>query len=375
MAALAEVFARTGGVDPNSAVMEEVAPTSEFLEAFRGAQNTGANGAGPILNANANLIPTRADQYRESDVFNDFRLGNGIGISRSFRRPDSMGGQVAGGFQGNPVPNKMFGRSDRSHDLNFNRVDMQERANMSLKKMGFKNNEVPEGAYLKPWDWNNTQALGIGSHGHQFNRHYGVPDADAVARRLYEPTPSRKTKMISTDVETQFIRPNSTRMHPMTVVSHDRQREKSQRIPKNTDVAETVIYENIFPRGMSKPNGQEAVKVWGDASVLRQPIGTNDTGDRSIYGIWRNGHDPMNGGALLAESMDDHLTLYKDHTTIDRGQDIAREIVEFLDAQTYLNNQEVPDPNRILPDPREFPNNASGISGPLHTGVRNTFSS
>lgn len=364
--ALTELFARTGGPDPTTPALVENEPTPAFLEAFTTAQYTGANGAGPILNANASLIPTRADQYRETESFNDFRLGNGLGVSRAFRKPDSMGGQTTGGFQGLPYPDKNFGRSDVSHDLNWNRDDLMERARMGLKKMGYKPNEVPQGADFQPWDWNNLQALGIGSNGNQYNRNYGLPDADAVARRLYEPTPSKRTKMITTDVEEAALRPNRTAMHPVAVVSQDRQREKQQRISRNTDVIESVIYENIFPRGMSAPNGQEAVKVWGDANVLRQPVGSNETGDRSFLGIWRNGHDTTgSNAAMLASTNEDLLQLHKDYLTYVRGHTLPREIEQFAASDRYLNTRKVPDPNEIQPYPGEYPHNQSSENGPL----------
>ncbi len=364
MAALEQLFSITGGPDPHSTALIESEPTPEFIKTFTTAQFTGANGAGPILNANAVLVPDRADQYRDNSTINDFKLSNGLGRSRAFRKPDSMGGQVTDGFQGLPYPNKNFGRSDVSSDLNWRRDDLQERANMAIKKMGYKENEVPKGAFLQPWDWNNLQALGIGSHGNQYNRNYGLPDADAVARRLYEPTPSRKTKLLTTDTETASLRPQRTALHPMTVVSEDRQRQKDQRIPRNTDVIESVIYENIFPRGMSKPNGQEAPKVWADSSVLRIPVGNNETGDRSYIGIWRNGHDTI-GGAMTSSTMEDMLQLHKDDQTYVRGKGLPREVKEFAEADQYLNTQMVPDPNQIMPHVGEYPFNQSGISNPL----------
>ena len=366
MASLVEIFDQTGGPDPNAPVQVEIEPSPEFLRTFTSAQQTGANGSGPILNANAILVPTRADQYRDTTSFNDFKLGNGLGVSKAFRKPDSMGGQVDGGFQGLPYPNKNFGRSSTSTDLNWRRDDMRERADMSLKKMGYKPNEVPTGADYFPWEWYDLQALGIGSHGNQYNRNYALPDADAVARRLYEPTPSRKTKLITTDVEQAAIRPNRTALHPLAVVSQDRQRQKDQRISRNTDVIESVLYENIFPRGMGPTNYQEAPKVWSDSSVLRIPVGNNETGDRSFIGIWRNGQDgASNFGATSTSTQEDMLQLHKDDQTYVRGKPLPREIKEFADSEKYLNTREVPDPNEIQPYSGEYPHNQQGLSTPL----------
>lgn len=363
--ALANIFAQCGGADPNSPALIETEPSPEFLKDFSSAQYTGANGSGPILNANAVLLPDRADQYRDTSNFNDFRLGNGLGISRYSRKPDSQPGQTTGGFQGVPYPSKMFGRDSKTHDLNWDRDVLRERADMSLKKMGYKPNEVPLGADFQPWDWNNLQALGIGSNGNQYNRNYALPDADMAARRLYEPSPSRKTKMITTDVENAALRPNRTAMNPVAVVSEDRQREKFQRISKNTDVIESVLYENIFPRGAGPSNLQQAPYIFADPSVLRIPVGNNETGDRSYIGIWRNGHDTT-GGATTAASLEDYLQLYKDDQEFVRGKTPTREVKEFADSERYLNSRPVEDPNQIQPYNGEYPNNnQQGLNGPL----------
>lgn len=366
-AALTQLFAQTGGPDPNTPVLPESEPSPSFLHAFTTAQFTGANGSGPILNANAILIPTRADQYREAENFNDFKLPNGVGLARPYRKPDSMGGQVTGGFQGLPYPNKNFGRSTTSHDLLYDRDVLMERARMGIKKMGYKPEEVPPGSDYFPWQWNNLQALGIGSHGNQYNRNYMLPDADAVARRMYEPTPSRKTKLLTTDVEEAALRPNQTAVHPMKVVSEDRQREKDQRISRNTDVIESVLYENIHPRGMGPGNGQQAPYIFSDPSVLRIPVGNNETADRSFINIWKNGHDQvgMGNAAMLASTNEDLLQLQKDFLTYVKGQTVPREVAEFAEADRYLNTRKVPDPNEIQPYPGEYPHGQSGINCPL----------
>jgi hypothetical protein len=172
--------------------------------------------------------------------------------------------------------------------------------------------------------------------------------------------------MLSTDVEKAALRPNRTALHPVTVVSEDRQRQKDQRISRNTDVIESVLYENIFPRGMGPVNLQEAPKVWSDSSVLRIPVGNNETGDRSYIGIWRNGQDgASNFGATTASTNDDLLRLYKDSETYVRGKSLPREIREFSDSEKYLNTREVPDPNEIQPYPGEYPHNQQGINTPL----------
>lgn len=364
MATLIDVFNQTGGPDPDAAVTPELGPSAAFLQNFSTAQFTGANGSGPILNANANLIPTRADQYRDSSSFNDFRLGNGLGVSRAFRKPDSQPGQVDGGFYGNPVPNKMFGRSDVSHDLNFNRDLNQERADMSLKKMGFKPNELPKGGGIKQWVWQDHNTIGVGGPGgNQYNRNYGLPDADAVYRRMYQPAPSRLTQMLGVDVEEAALRPNRTMHHPMKVVSEDKTRDQWHRIPRNTDVAEHVIYEKIVPRGFGPGNGQEAPRIYGDTSILRQPVGTNETGDRSVLDRW--GNPSHHTDPLAVSTLEDNLTRYRDDQRFVRGHDLEKEMAQYRQAEDYLNSRGVFDPNMVQPQPGEFPRNQQGINGPL----------
>jgi hypothetical protein len=365
MATLVEIFALTGGPDPNSPVVLDTAPTPSFLSNFSTAQYTGSNGNGPILNANAALIPTRADNYHDNSSANDYRLGNGLGVARAFTKPDSMAGQGAGGFQGNPYPNKLFGRTSTGHDLTYNRDDMTERAAMSFKKMGFKPNEVPTGAQLQPWQWLNHQALGEGSpiDPNQYNRNYALPDADAVARRIHTPAPSRLTKMLTTDVEVQALRPQRTLMHPLKVVTEDRQREALQRIPRNTDVIESVSYENIMPRGMGPGHNQEAPKIYGDPDVLRQPVGTNDTGSTAVFGRWNN---PTNDtDPLAASTLEDRLQLYRDGSRYIRGQDPEREMRGFAEGQRRLDAQTVFDPMEIDPRAGEYAHRMSSHSGPL----------
>lgn len=325
---------------------------TEFLKNFQ-TPMVGVNGYGPILNANANLIPDRADQYRDTSSWNDFKLNNGLGIARPYRKNDSIGGNTETGMYGWSEPSKMFGRDSKSYDLNFVRWQMDERARSGLKQMGSKPAEVPIGGYMQPWVWNDHQQIGEGGvidlpdgkkhviSLNQYNRNYPVPDADAVARRLYQPAPSRLTKMLATDVEKAALLPNRTLLHPLKVVSEDRQRMKLQRVPKNADVVESVTYENLFPRGMASK--VEAPYVFADPDVLRQPVGTNETGDRSVFGRWNNGYsDP-----LAASTFEDLLIMQKNTQNQVRGHDIRRETHEFRMGEFQLQKQKVQDPVRI----------------------------
>ena len=199
----------------------------------------------------------------------------------------------------------------------------------------------------------------------QYNRNYGLPDADAAARRLYQPAPSRQTKMLSTDMEDAALRPQQTLMHPMTVVTEDRQRMKLQHIPRNTDVIESVIYENIMPRGMG--SRVTAPRIYNDTGVLREPIGTNDTGSRAIDGRWENPHSNVN--PLHDQSMQDLLTMAKDDFRYVQGKNAEFEEKEYENGEIQLGMQHSSDTWSIQPmagtKPGEFPHDASTINGPL----------
>lgn len=370
---LAGLFRATGGSgrDPLNAQtpgLDDMETNSEFMKNFN-TPYTGANGAGPILNANANLVPTRTDQYRDTSSFSDYRLDNGLGRARPFRKSDSIGGQTADGFQGNPFPSKMFGRDSTSYDLNYRRTDMQERANMTLKKMGYKPNEAPQYADYFPWQWYDLQALGIGGtpigNSNQYNRNHSMPDADAIAARQHTPAPSRLTKMLVTDMEMASLAPNRTMLHPLKVVTEDHSREQMQRISKNTDVIEAVTYQNITPRGMGRYT--EAPRVYAHTDVLRQPIGTNDTGGRAVNGRWNNQYAAEVGDPLIASTLEDRLQLYKDDLRIVQGKDPELEEKEFLSNASHLDKQgfSAQDTFNIQPQPGEYPHDASGINAPL----------
>ena len=366
---LAALFRGTGGTGFDYAAASDIgldylASDSAFLSSFE-TPFTGANGGGPILNADANLLPTRSDQYRDISNTLDFRLGDGLGVAQPFRKNDSMGGSTPGGFYGPAEPTKMFGRDSKTPDLNYAREQNLERARAAYKKLGFKPDEQPEDAFFQPWDWNDLQALGIGGpadNPNQYNRNYSLPDADGVARRMYQPAPSRVTKMLSTDIEVASLTPQRTLLHPLKVVTEDRQREKLQRIPRNTDVREAVTYENIMPRGMS--SNVDAPLVWGNADVLRYAVGTNDTGDRSVLGRWNAGlSEPLQ----VVQNQDKMRVAEHDFKDV-QGKDPAAELRQYEDNRARLRaqGQSVADPTNVAVRPGEYPWNRDGPSQALY---------
>lgn len=332
------------------------AANQEFLASFT-TPNTGFSNGGPILNDNANVLPTISDVYRDTGVFSDFKLNDGLARARPYRKPDSQPGQSDDGLHGNAFPTKMFGRDSRTYDLNYKRDEMLERAKSTLKKMGTKNGEVPEFAHYFPWQWNNLDIHGEGStpamqglHLNQYNRNYNNPDADDISRRLYEPTPSRRTKLITTDVETAALMPQRTMLHPMKVITEDRERMQLQRIPKNTDVIESVVYENIMPRGMGSKI--PASRVHADPTELRQPIGTNETGDRSVLGAWNNPFSQIN--PLQHQHNEDRLVQHISDFKYVQGKDVDAELERELMEQQRLIYQSWPDPLDLTPTTSEY---------------------
>ncbi len=361
--ALSSLFHEAGGSgrlyeSPDDIGLEFLQDNSEFMQNFQ-TPMTGINGMGPINNENANLLPTRADQYHDIANSLDYRLHNGIGVSRYERKADSLGGNTEDGFYGFAAPSKMFGRDSRTPDLNYERDSLAERAKSGLKKMGFKNEEVPQQSNYFPWQWNDINALGIGE-GNNYNRNYSLPDADAVRGRLYQPPPSRLTKQLQTDVETISLVPQRTLLDPQKVVSEDLQRQKLQRIRANADVFESVIYENIMPRGMGTRT--DAPIIYADADVLRQPVGSNDTGDKSVFDIWKPGFSEIN--PLLDVSLNDRLASVNYSVRAIEGKNPDDEFVEFR-ANSANFPSAVPDPFNIAPKAGEFPFNRSGSSNPL----------
>lgn len=365
---LAALFRKTGGTgfDYGASTdigMDMLASDSQFLGNFATAF-TGANGGGPILNADANLMPTRADQYRDISNSLDHRLGNGLSVARPFRKNDSMGGSTSDGFYGPVGPTKMFGRDSHTPDLNYEREQSLERARAGFKKLGFRPDEQPQGANFQPWNWNDLQALGVGGteeSPNQYNRNYTLPDADAVARRMYQPAPSRTTKMLSIDTEEASLMPQRTLLDPLKVVTEDRQREKLQRIPRNTDVIESVTYENIMPRGMG--SRVDAPRVWGDADVLRQVVGTNETADRSVYGRWNAGYSQP----LQAVQNEDKLRVAEHDFSAVRGKQTPSDAAQqLLRGEARLRAQTVPDPTNVAVRRGDFPWNRDGPSGALY---------
>lgn len=354
---ISHLFLGTGGdgVDPaNLPGAGEPTPSDiEFVNSFR-TPMTGINGGGPILNANANLLPTRSDTFRDISSTHDYRMNNGLGVSKAYRKPDSQGGQTVDGFHGRANPTKLFGRTSRGFDLNLNREDHMNRARMGIRTMGSKDNEVPKGANYFPWQWNDLQAMGEAPkhNPNQYNRNYGLPDADQAARRLYQPAPSRLSKMLNTDTEDASLRPQQTAMHPMKVVTEDRTRMAMQRVPKNVDVIEAVTFENITPRGMSNKTGTH--KVWADASVLRQPVGSNDTGDKSVHGRWQ-APSSTNNQPLTAMHLEDRLRAAKHMYHYVDGKEPLLEERHFMERELTLARQTARDTTKVYKHATNIP--------------------
>lgn len=345
-----------------------------FVTPFSGTDVDG------IMNPDVSALPTMDDSYRDFSNTNDFRLGTGLGISRAFRKPDSMLAHTGDSpMFGAIQPNKNFGRSTVSHDLNNLRVEHGERANMSLKKLGFKNAQQPDDSYYQPYEWNvqpggpahqemqrgegaSGQQMGSSAYSSFVRSHHPVMDADQFARRSYQPAPSRLTKMLGVDIEQQGLMQQRTMLDPMTYVTNDRQREKFQSVPRNADVAEAVIYENITPRGMAPPMGNQAPQIYSEYDVLRQPIGTNDTGSRAVFDRLTNPYSHQ-GHELLAETLEDNLVRYKSDYEFVQGKNLKAEIEDFMAGEQAFAAQAVRD-QYVRPTIPSYDGRMDGINGP-----------
>ncbi len=353
-------------LDAESAFMQN------FVTPFTGTDVDG------IMNPDISALPTIDDSYRDISNSNDFRLGTGLGVSRAFRKPDSMlahegDSPMFGAIQ----PNKNFGRSSVSQDLNNLRVDHTERAAMSFKKLGYKNAEQPDQAYYQPYEWNpqpggpsrveaatgDGNQRGSSAYSAFVRSHHPTMDADQFARRSYQPAPSRLTKMLGVDVEQQGLMQQRTLLDPLTYVTNDRQREKFQNISRNTDVTEAVIYENIMPRGMAPPMGIQAPQVYSEYDVLRQPIGTNDTGSRAVFDRLTNPYSNQ-GHEMLAETLEDNLVRYKADYEFVQGKNLRAEIEDFMAGERAFAAQTTRD-QILRPEFGNYTGRMDGISGPV----------
>lgn len=370
MASLSHLFTNTPTHEANKplgalSVFGHMDANSEYMKNFS-VPFSGSDGGGILENSMANFIPNVDDSYRDISSTHDWRLGNGLGVSRAFRKPDSMPAHEGENpIHGRIIPTKNFGRSTVAPDLNNARDELRARARMAMPVMGSKRDEVPEQSMMREFDYNPQKIRADGSaYAAPVRGHQPRADASALHRRIYQPAPSRLTKMLSTDVEMAALRPQQTLHHPMKVVSEDRTREMEYRIPRNTDVTESVVYEGIHPRGMGSHVG--GGKVWGRVDVLRQPVGNSDTGDKSALGRLSN-PGPQSGNELLAETLDDALVKMKaDHKYV-RGYDIDEEMRWFRKGEEALYRQGItaPDPTGVGGSIHEFSRSASTANMPM----------
>lgn len=370
---LSELFLQTSGGAkalsfPETPPLNYLDSDSPYMKNFN-TPFTGINNndkSNSIMNANATIVPTRDDSYRDSSSFHDYRLGHGIGISKAFKKSDSLLAHSGiNPIMGRIVPNKNFGRSDKTVDLNNARNVHTERAILTTPFLGTKSNENPEHSYVQPWNWNDRTNKDGSAYQSSVRSHHPVPDADAIHRRIYQPAPSRLTKMLSTTTELESMMPQKTLMHPMKYVTEDRQRMKHQRPSKNHDVTEAVIYENIHPRGMKAI--VEAPRIYGESSVLRQPVGSSDTGDKSVFDRFNTPHDTTGGGALLSETNEDRMLTAKTDFKYVRGYNLKREVEDFVKGNEYLDDQYNSNSNvkRSMLEGGQFPLDQS-FNGPIN---------
>lgn len=278
--------------------MSEELPSEGILRGFR--ERAGA--PQPVTNPFANFLPDRADQFRDLASARDFRLPNGVGVSRFYRKPDSQEAWTAEGMFGPVFPDKLPGTgADRSRPPA--RSEAEQRAATVLPQIYQRAHETPEGANFRPYEWNNLQASGSGGPlQSMYNRNVPRPvDAQAAARRLYQPAPNRLKKLLSSDVEEAALRPTVALPPPES----DAGRIPYYRHRRNADVLETVQERSVLFSTRGAP------RVWSDASVMRAPKGFAETGGaRAVRGRWSAPDIP--GGESAAQTLDDRLLAHRE---------------------------------------------------------------
>ncbi len=301
---------------------------------------------GLLFNDNANLAPTYDDSWRDIASSHDYRMPNGLGISRSFARPDS---QLRTEWFGEVQPTKNFGRDSKTVDQVDLYASNRERADMQFRILGSKPHRKPAGTDLREYEYNVPVGYGgderggnTGVNHSNYNRLTPVPDADAVYRRLYQPAPSRLTKMLGADTELLGLMPQRTVMDPVSVVDNDMTRHQIRAVPRNVDVREAVRVgsaEGDAPRGMSYPNGGSAVHIWSSTEGSRVPIGSDDTGDKSVFGALQA---PNYAGEQSFREGSDRLTAAKMADRFVLGHDIEDELA--LQAREQDRNGAISNP-------------------------------
>jgi hypothetical protein len=96
-----------------------------------------------------------------------------------------------------------------------------------------------------------------------------------------------------------------------------------------------------MPRGMKSL--VPAPYVFSNPDENKKPVGTNDTGDRSVLGVWpRPFSDP-----LAHQTMEDSLQRMKHDAKYVRGHNLDAELHYSNNDEKSLAVQRVPDPWRL----------------------------
>lgn len=302
-------------------------------------------------NPHANLLPNIDDSLRDTQLRNEWRLGNGMGISRAFRKPDS---QLSEGFKGilsSPglAQTKLFGRNTKTPEVSRNvQVDYALR-NINNNKY----DEVPEGAGYKEYDWNvplngsgarMATTNNLAAHLHNRNAHY--LDHDMAAKRIYKPPPSRLTKKLHVEVEKNQLRPQNMIRDPMKVFENDPRNYIQMRTPRNADVREMVTTERrdgVLLRGAGPMNGVVAQSARTRVDHFKRPIAYAETGTRDILNRWGQPNPTRDGNGVLRQNEQDRMK-YEDNQSFIRGYRIQKELDANQRSASRLNAMPVPDP-------------------------------
>lgn len=268
----------------------------------------------------ANIVPTMDDSYR-NDATHDYRVPGGMGV---FRLPKEDAVDKASYMEEGHT--KLMGRSTVTADPD--RGQYQRHAETLMNRMdgvGLRNHEVPDGTRIPEWAWNSQR---YEENGYNVNSVVPRPDSDLVYRRIHEPAPSRRVKMLGTDIEEAGYMPQNMTMAPLHYVEMDESRHPIRAIGKNADVRDKYHhFDNV--RGLSSQNG--APVVWSRAAYSN-PKGRPD---KSVPG-WIP-RPQLEGECGYYETGSDNLYAAKVASRYIRGND--------LDYEMAFHNEQMSKPS------------------------------
>ncbi len=303
-------------------------------------------------NPSANFLPEVDNSLDDNSLRNNWRMGNGLGIARAWRKPDS---QLSEGFKAMTNPKTIPyagtmqpGRVGKSAPVSRNMQIEYGRRNLNNSRK----DETPEGAGYRPYDWDVPYDLSqgrqstvnnINAHRKNLNAHY--IDPTHAYRRLYKPAPGKLTKKLHIPIEINQLRPQNMIRDPMVILENDPRMYTQMRMPKNFDVREMVRDErsDVPLRGAGPINGVEAYQPYVRTDHIRRPIGNVENGSRVVLHRWQQ-PDKGDGYEGHYEEYERERKKHEDNQRFIRGYDVDKEIRMYRAQNHRLRSMQVPNP-------------------------------